>query len=316
MTTAPGAPRGPRDVTPGGARRPGIVLAWGWDRLRLLRGETAVGVVAVLLLVFLAGQAVIGATQIGISNDEPIHQARMSQWFETGWYLPPEFFNGDGSIRPDIETGRLHAYGAGYGMFGHVFAVLAGVEQWGVTEHSEGAYAARGVAVALLGLAAALAVGYTLLVATGRWVSGAWAAAATFALPLWTGYSMFAVKDVPSAAGWTFVTAGMIVALYPQAPRDPGVDSSRRTFFMSAAGRRTGTTEQRSGQRPLAVGLLCFAGMWFSFGTRTALWIPLAGAVILFGILVACSPYRQQLIGNVKAAAAGLAAGFAAVTAL
>ncbi|NEE01225.1 hypothetical protein [Phytoactinopolyspora halotolerans] len=282
----------------------------GWSALvpifwrllrRRFRGRRAVGVVAVLLFTVTAGQALVGATQIGISNDEPIHQQRMDQWLDTGWYLPPEFFGDDGSIRPDVEAGRLHAYGAAFSAFGHVVAATAGVEQWGDTDHSASAYTARGISVAVLGIAAALAVGYTLRVVTGRWLVGAWAAAATFAMPLWTGYSMFAVKDVPAAAGWTFVTAGLVVALYRPVSGGP-------------APAETGSP--RFGSRPVAVGLLCFAGVWFSFGTRTALWIPLAGTVFIFAVLVACSPGRIRTAVNVKAAAAGLLAGVVAVTAL
>jgi hypothetical protein len=284
---------------------------------RLLRSQRFIGVVALLLLAVTAGQAFIGAAQIGISNDEPIHQVRMNNWLETGWYLPTEFFDPDGTISSEIETGRLHAYGAGFGSFGHVVAVLAGVEQWGATAHSEAAYTVRGLAVAALGLAAAVAVGYALRVVTGRWVVGAWAAAATFAMPLWTGYSMFAVKDVPAAAGWTFVTAALIVALHPQrvwpgasphAP-DEGEDTGALVH------RRRPLADMLRG-RPGAVALLCFLGVWFSFGTRTALWIPLAGTVLIFGVLAACSPVRAQLTSNIKAAGAGLAAGVVAVTAL
>ena len=242
---------------------------------------------AVLVLVFLVGQVLFGATQIGNSNDDPGHQARTNHWLEVGWYLPGRFFE-DGSLRPDIETGRLHAYGAGYSIFAHVLAAVVGAEPWGATANTAAVYIVRHGAVALLGVSAALAVGYALLVVTGRRMVGAWAAAATLAMPLWTGYSMFAVKDIPAAAGWTFVTAALVVALVPKPGR----------------------------WRPTAVGLLSFAGVWFAVGTRTALWVPVAVATVTFGILVAFSPARRQLLASVIAAAVGLVAGLIGVAAL
>ncbi|AYY14897.1 hypothetical protein EF847_21630 [Actinobacteria bacterium YIM 96077] len=255
---------------------------------RVMRwAPTALGVVAGLVLVVLAGQAFLGAAQIGISTDEPVHQARMNQWFANGWYLPPYFFD-HGVIDPAIATGRKHSYGAAFGIFGHVAAVITGAESWGTTEPTAAAYTARGFALVTLGLLGALAVGYALLVTTGRWVIGAWAAAATFAIPLWVGYSMFAVKDIPVATGWTLVTTGMIIALVP---------TTRRL-------------------RPVTVTLLCFAGVWFSFGARTALWIPLAASAITFAFLVGCSPFRQRIATSVRGVAIGLASGLVAVAIL
>jgi hypothetical protein len=247
----------------------------------------AVGALAAIVFIALVIQTFAGATQIGVSTDEPGHQQRMNQWFATGWYLPPNFFE-NGEVKPEISTGRLHAYGGAFSMFGHVIAVLAGAETWGATAHSAAAYNARGIAVALLGLAAALAVGYALLVTYRRWTIALWAAAATFAIPLWTGYSMFAVKDIPPAAGWTMITSALVVALHPR-PR---------------------------WRRPLTIGLMCLAGVWFAVGTRPALWLPLALTAIVFAVLVAKSPVGKQLARNVVAALAGALIGVVAIAAL
>lgn len=238
-------------------------------------------------MLVLAGQAVTGGMQIGISNDEPVHQERLAKWFTNGWYLPEHFVE-HGEVDPDIQEGRVHSYGAGFSLFGHVVAVLTGAETWGSTVTSAEAYAARSVAVALLGLAGALAVGYALLVVTRSRVAAAWSSAATFAMPLWTGYSMFAVKDITAAAGWSMITAGLIAALAPRA---------------------------RS-SRIAAVALLCAAGVWFSVGTRTALWAPLAVVALIFAVLVAVRTDRLRLRAPVLAAAGGALAGFFAVVAV
>lgn len=39
------------------------------------------------------------------------------------------------------------------------------------------------------------------------------------ASPLWSGYAMFAIKDLPVAAGYTFVTAGLVVSWYVASAR-------------------------------------------------------------------------------------------------
>lgn len=242
--------------------------------------------VAIAVFVVLAVQSLLGATRIGVSNDEPGHQSRMNVWFDTGWYLPQRFMDGRQPLE-DIDVGRLHAYGAAYSIFGHSTAVLLGAERWGTTERTAEAYVARGIAVALLGISAALAVGWASSVATGTRVVGIWAAAAVMALPLWTGYSMFAVKDVPSGAGWTFVTAALIVALHPS----------------------------EGWRRPIAVFLMSAAGGWFSVGVRTALWVPLTTVILVFAALIAARGVAR-LRTNVVAAAAGVVGGLAGVAAL
>lgn len=241
---------------------------------------------AVVVLAVGTGLALLGAARVGISYDEPVHQARMNNWFEAGWYVPDDHFDTDGSPRPEVEPGRWHAYGAGFSLVGHAVAGLVGAEEWGSTNRSPDAYDARSVAVALIGLLAPAAVGFATAVATGRRLAGWWAAAATLAIPAWTGYSMFAVKDIPVATGWTLVTAGLVAALY----RSPG----RR--------------------RQLLIGLMCAVGVWFSFGTRPALWVPLAVGVAGFAVLVAVR--WPAVRGNLLAVVSGLAAGAMAVAAV
>jgi hypothetical protein len=242
------------------------------------------GVIAVLVFLVCATQAFMGGTRVGISSDERNHQTRMNTWFETRWYVPVSFLE-DGQPRRDIEAGRYHAYGAGYSIFGHAIAVLAGAEEPGRTNRTAEAYAARHIAVAILGVASALAVGYSLLVITGSALIGVWTAAAAMAMPLWTGYSMFAVKDVPAAAGYSFVTAAMVIAMRFK----PGW------------------------VRPVSIGALGMVGVWFSVGVRAALWLPVAFALLLYGMLLLASRHRAILTRNAIALVCGMGSGLVAV---
>ena len=68
------------------------------------------------------------------------------------------------------------------------------------------AYAVRHLVVAacgLLGVLAVAAIGRRLL---GSWRWGLVAAATLMAIPMWPGLSMFDIKDVPAATGYTLVT--------------------------------------------------------------------------------------------------------------
>jgi hypothetical protein len=203
---------------------------------------------AVLIL-----QAAMGIGRIGISNDEPLHVSRTNEWLRSGWYLPGTFFDDEGDIRAAVDRERRHTYGGTFSITEHVLATVVGVEPWDAASNDGAGYAARRVAMLVLGIAAALAVAYATLLVTRRRSVAAWTGAALLAMPLWTGYSLFAVKDVPAGAGWTMTTAGCIAVL-------------------AAAERRL--------HQWLAPALV-FTGVWFGFGTRIALWLPVFGTILL-----------------------------------
>jgi hypothetical protein len=247
----------------------------------------AIAATAIIGLVLLL-QLLLGVFAIGVQNDEPRHEARTQTWIDTGWYLPPSFLTDDEAPDDEIEAGRVHAYGAGFSVYAHAASWLLGTEQLGETNRSAAAFKSRGLAVAVLGILAAMAVGTAMGVVSRQPFIGVWAATATMAMPLWLGYSKFAVKDVPVAAGWTLVTSALVVSL-------------------ALPIRRAG---------PLVIGAASFIGVWFSFGVRTALWVPLLATLFVWLALVAFHPDRRRIRPNVVAAAVGLMAGALAVAGL
>ena len=68
----------------------------------------------------------------------------------------------------------------------------------------------------LLGVFAVAAIGRRLL---GSWAWGLVAAATLMAIPMWPGLSMFDIKDVPAATGYTLVTWALVELLFQQPPR-------------------------------------------------------------------------------------------------
>lgn len=236
------------------------VLARSGPYLGRLLTLGSVAVVAVLLV-----QAVVGLGRIGVSNDEPGHVARTTHWLESGWHLPDQFFDDQGGLLDSVPTERRHTYGGAFSLTAHVVATIAGVEDWGAARHTADAYLVRHAVVLALGVAAAAAVGCATIVVTRRRSIAAWSAAAVVAMPLWTGYSLFAVKDVPAGAGWTMVTAGCIVAIAPGARR-----------------------------RSIAAAGWIAVGVWFSFGTRTGLWLPVTGTIVVALVLAGLQTDRAR----------------------
>ena len=100
--------------------------------------------VAAGVFIFLTGQALLGATKVGISTDEPVHQSRTNVWMRTGWYLPERFMTEEGEFpSASIDAGRIHAYGASFGLLAHGVNVLTGVwrpvRATGPLRHTRGA---------------------------------------------------------------------------------------------------------------------------------------------------------------------------------
>ncbi|MEX0789831.1 MAG: hypothetical protein WD178_03555, partial [Actinomycetota bacterium] len=87
------------------------------------------------------------------------------------------------------------------------------------------------------------------------------------AIPAWTGHSMFNIKDVPSAVGYTLVTAGLVVALSPAAH---GPSRRTRRWLVGPA---------------IAVGVFIGVGTLPVFGLQLAGRWWLAIPVLLLGII-------------------------------
>lgn len=196
-----------------------------------------------------ATELAAGAISIGISSDEPTHVLRTQTWIDTGWYLPDFFlFDGQPGTAANISA---YAYGPAFSGFAHALNVILGNETLNSTSASGDAWMVRHLAVAAVGAATSFAVGLAIRATTGSWRFAAWGAAALLMVPLWTGMSFFNPKDVPAAAGYTFTTVGLVLAL------TPGWLAGRRWW------------------RIVSIVLLVAGGVFLGMGTRLALWAPL-----------------------------------------
>ena len=78
------------------------------------------------------------------------------------------------------------------------------------------------------------------------------------AVPMWPGLSMFDIKDVPAATGYTFVTGGLVELIFQQ-----------RTGWRSAWG-------------PIAI---LTTGLVLTIGSRPGLWPGLAASFLVVAVL-------------------------------
>ncbi|WP_374456571.1 hypothetical protein [Nocardioides sp.] len=228
----------------------------------------------------------VGAVRIGITVDETFHVVRLGNYFDHGWYL----------LDDDLRAGRpgewvtdSYVYAPVAALFLHLLNVLVGNEGWSEVSTGTGAYVVRHLGVAFLALCtvAATAAMTRLVSASWRWAVVACAVLA--ALPMWSGHAMFNVKDVPVAAGHTFVTlACMLLA----------------------------TTERSARRRRVLTVLLLTAGVVLAVGTRPAIWPGLAAALGLLALVSLVRRDRAAHWWRVTDAALGTLAGLAVLTAV
>ena len=137
----------------------------------------------------------------------------MTNLQEHGWYLLDDDFDGDD---PGSWVTDQYVYGPVFTQLMHVVNRVVGLDPPGALGTTVDAYAARHLVVGvcgLLGVFAVAAIGRRLL---GSWPWGLVAAATLMAIPTSRpGLSMFDIKDVPAATGYTLVTWGLVVAIVP-----------------------------------------------------------------------------------------------------
>lgn len=218
-------------------------------------------IVAVAFIVVSVGfvQCFAGAISVGITTDEPTHVSRTQEWISHGWYVPTTFLaDGEPAAFPQATP---YIYGPAFSAPAHAVNVVVGNESADAVSGSKDAYAVRHLLVALIGAATSVAVGLAVWVLTASRRFALWAAAALLAIPIWLGMSFFNMKDVPTAAGYTFFTVGLVLAL--------GRDPDSRTSL----------------KRGAAIAVLIAAGFFLGAGTRLALWAPLVASLITYGVL-------------------------------
>jgi hypothetical protein len=247
---------------------------------------------AALTLLLLAGQAIFGASAVGIGQDDAAQVQRFDAWLREGWYVPSWQVGGG---EPEAGTASSpFVYGPGFGVLAHLANTALGNEGIGEVSADAAAYAVRHLLVALVGLAAVFCVGAAVRVLTRQRLAAIWSAAALLAIPVWTGNSMFNVKDIPVASGFTFVTVGLILGLAWARP-------------LSWPSRR----------RLLAAGALVAIGTLIGVGTRPAMWVPFTCSLIAFAALSwLIVRSTGDLLRSLAAPAVGLVVGLGGVAAL
>jgi len=227
-------------------------------------------VVAAVTVVATAGMAVVGAWQTGVSWDETYHVARMRNFLAHGWYLL------DGDLldgQPGPWEDQAYVYAPVTALLMHAAAVLAGVEGGGEVVAGGQAYAVRHLVIAVLGLVGTVAVAATARILLRSWSWGLVAAAVLGAVPMWTGHTMFNVKDVPVAVGCTLVTLGLVRLV---------------TLGSDGSGTRSGARPgARARGAALAVALVLVAGWVLALGTRPGIWPTLVASHVVALVLLA-----------------------------
>ena len=142
-------------------------------------------------------QQVYGAIVSGVTLDEPVHVEHLSRFFESGTY-------------------SSDAYGPVTALFGHTLNVVLDIEQWGVLSTVADAYVVRHLAIAILGMLTTFSVAVISRVVLGHWGWAFIAGGLLYSFPVWVGHSMFNIKDVPLAAGFTMFTAGLAILVSQQ----------------------------------------------------------------------------------------------------
>lgn len=253
----------------------------GWPpppRLLVVVSVAVIGLATVL--------AVLGAIRTGVTTDEPIHVMRLRNYFETGWYALDWDYTGEG---PGGDGTNTYVYAPVAMLLLHVWSVVWGVEGWQDVAASQHAYQVRHLGVVLFGLAglAAVAASGRVLLQSWRW--GVVAAAILAATPMWTGHTMFNIKDVPVATGHTLCTLGLLLFV---------------------TDRPAGWTMR------IARAAVLSSGLVLTMGTRPGMWSGLAVlvAVGVVGTTFALPTRRDvltglaELAGSLAVAAASLIA--------
>lgn len=242
-------------------------------------------VVSALVVAVGSVVTVWGAWRIGVSFDEPFHVLRLRNFLEQGWFLLDDDLH-DGA--PGEWVDDAYVYAPVTALLLHGLNVVTGQETAGVISTSAEAYAVRHLGVALIGLVgvAATAVMGRLLLRTWGW--GLVAAATLLAVPMWTGHSMFNLKDVPVATGYTLLTLGLMLAV-----RGSGGRRRREALTSSAA------------SASISVGVL------LAIGTRPGIWPGLLVAWVLAALVLVRRKEPRRLLMELLVPAIGAVVGLA-----
>lgn len=227
---------------------------------RWLLALSAVAVIAALAM------TTYGGWVTGTAWDETYHVIRLRTFLDNGWFLLPHVVV-DG--RPIAGETDQFVYAPVTMLLLQSWTLLWGVDGASSVAASADAYAVRHLGVALIGAVGVGAVAALVRLILGSWRWGLVGAAVVAALPMWTGQSMFNIKDVPVAVGFTLATlgAGLVVS-----------------------------------QRRLVGVLVLVVGVVLSIGTRPGIWAGVVGVLLLAALLDRRARTAAALGGGLVAA--------------
>ena len=226
----------------------------------------AVVVSAIVVIVAAAAIAVAGAITVGVTWDERVQVYMLQVFFDSGWHTSAPLINGVPD--PSYYFGT-YVYGPVGELLPHLVNVLLGNADFLTTAPATPeAYVGRHLGVVLWGLIGIAATGSTVAIITRSWRWGLVGASILASTPLWTGHSMFNIKDTPAATGYMLFTLGFVTLL-------------DRDYFRARWLR--------------VISLLTMTGgLVVAIGTRTALFLPLVLTFIGGWLFVLIIRWRRE----------------------
>jgi hypothetical protein len=221
--------------------------------------------IAAIVVAAGAAMAVLGSLKTGLSVDDPRHGTRLDVYYETGLYTTRKEQRVSGV---DVIPNEAYVYGPVTALIQHGVNRELGNDDEALASRTATAYTTRHVVVAVMSLFGLLAVGVTASILLRSWRWGLVASAVLAAIPLWTGYAMFNVKDTPVATGHALATLGLVLM----------------------AGWRPSVV--RAWTRPAWGFIALTAGTVLMVGTRPGIWPSLAASITL---LVATLAWARSL---------------------
>jgi len=195
----------------------------------------------------------VGAWNVGATWDERTHVIMLQTFLEQGWNVTPDALLPDGTIDPNFIWG-VYVYGPVGELVAHASSALLGLESWGEPIYTAASTSGRHVGIALMGLLGVVATALIVQLILNSWKYALLGAALLASIPLWIGHSMFNIKDLPVATGYTIGTLGLVALVHPR----------------SRVRRRI----RWGGASALALGAV------LASGTREAMGAPLAAAAV------------------------------------
>lgn len=209
--------------------------------------------IAALAILGGAIMMIYGGWIVGATWDERTHVIMLQTFFSQGWNVTPDALLPDGTPDPAFIWG-VYVYGPVAEIVAHVTSAALGLETFGDPIYTAASTSGRHVGIALMGLIGVASVAVIARLITNSWKYGVLSAAVLASTPLWVGHSMFNIKDLPVASGYTLGTVGIVAVAH--------------------ADFRTSRLIRWGGMTALVLGAV------LASGTREAMGAPLAAAAV------------------------------------